>query len=114
MYEYSDNDDDHTFTAPSATWQEFRLAFGKHKGRKLGEMVRTSGTRRYLRYILGWDQLRSATRAKIESALADYEEKKKQHAMRPEPSSPIHPSMCESVDALSVPVIQRSKSNHFK
>jgi hypothetical protein len=42
-----------------------KIPFGKHRGKKIGHMVRTAEGRDYLRYLLKWDGLRLSIRNAI-------------------------------------------------
>jgi hypothetical protein len=50
-----------------------QIPFGKkHRGEKLGELVRSKSGRSYLRYLLDWDGLFEDLKANIECVLAAY------------------------------------------
>jgi hypothetical protein len=53
-------------------WQDFKLSFGKHRGKTLAQMIQTTQSRDYLRYLLRWDDLRAETRRPIQAALDHY------------------------------------------
>jgi hypothetical protein len=51
---------------------EVAVPFGKHRGSKLGEHVRTKAGRSYLRYLLEWDGLFDELRANIQCVMEAY------------------------------------------
>lgn len=64
------------------TWEEvseFILPFGKYKGSSMDRMIKSGKRRHYLRYLLGWDELRTATRVQIKAAMDHYKEIKTDH-----------------------------------
>jgi hypothetical protein len=68
--------DDEAEDAIEVTFETACLAqipFGKkHRGEKLGELVRSKSGRSYLRYLLDWDGLFEDLKANIECVLAAY------------------------------------------
>ena len=66
-------------TADWETAKDFKLAFGKYKGRLLSCMIKTKRRRDYMRYLLGWDELRETTRANVQCALDTYKKEKQAH-----------------------------------
>lgn len=75
----SDFSDD---AASSVTYEDaskFELRFGKYKGKKLEEMIKNGKRRAYLRYLLGWDELKYMTRLHIKASLNEYDKMKKEH-----------------------------------
>ena len=53
------------------------IPFGKrHRGKALGDLLRSKAGRSYLRYLLAWDDLYDDMRANIECVLAEYEKQK--------------------------------------
>jgi hypothetical protein len=68
--------DDEAEDAIEVTFESACLAqipFGKkHRGEKLGELVRSKSGRSYLRYLLDWDGLFEDLKANIECVLAAY------------------------------------------
>jgi hypothetical protein len=75
----SDNILEFSDDAQEVTWdsaKRFKLLFGKHKGRRLGTMIRKPKHRDYLKYLLGWDDIRPDTAKHISCALDYYREMK--------------------------------------
>ncbi len=63
-------------------WEDaknFKLAFGKYKGRNLDDMIKTGRRRNYLRYLTKWDELRPSTKQNIDCALQEYSIQKEKH-----------------------------------
>lgn len=59
--------------AGGGDWRNFEIRFGKFRGHNLSQMLEKSRTRAYLRYILGWQDIRPNTAENIRKALAHYE-----------------------------------------
>ena len=70
VYDYSDDEqvDD--------LWMEFTLKFGKLKGKKLKDVVRTRDGRNTLKYYKTWPELREDAKYAITACLNAYEESK--------------------------------------
>ena len=65
-----------TFDVTDTTnWKTYELRFGKYRGHVLGEMLKDTRQRGYLRYLLRWDELREHSRNNIEKAIAVHEAK---------------------------------------
>jgi hypothetical protein len=75
----SDFSDDMVLDINTPDALAFELRFGKYKGRTLGQMIKNGKRRAYLRYLLGWDDLKYQTRHHIKVALEDYKQRKKEH-----------------------------------
>lgn len=60
------------------SWEHTTLRFGKWRDHTLGDMIKTSKKRSYLKYLLKWDKLYEDLRQDINTALAIYEDAKKQ------------------------------------
>ena len=59
------------------TAQRVSIPFGKkHRGAKLGALVKSKGGRSYLRYLTDWDGLFDELRANIECVLTAYQNAK--------------------------------------
>lgn len=52
--------------------QHYKMPFGKYKGTTMATLVRTKEGRDYLRYMCGWKDLRSETKAIFECTLDQY------------------------------------------
>lgn len=86
--DYDSNNSDFSDDAQSTVSYEeaarFELRFGKYKGKKLEEMIKNGKRRAYLRYLLGWDELKYLTRLHIKASLAEYSRRKKEHQQQTE------------------------------
>jgi hypothetical protein len=51
----------------------FKLRFGKHKGEAIGSVAGSRDGRSYLKYLLGWSELREETRMPIQVVLDEYQ-----------------------------------------
>ena len=69
-------------------WENFVLRFGKYKGTTLSNMITQGRTRGYLRYILGWNDIRPNTALNINKALAHYDKMKNDRVGMPAPLAP--------------------------
>ena len=61
------------------TWEQaknFKLRFGRYKGKRLGQLITTKKRRNYLTYLLKWDSLREDGRGNIKCAMEHYQEMK--------------------------------------
>jgi hypothetical protein len=71
--EFSDDQQDITWDKA----KRFKIVFGKHKGKRLGALVKKAKHREYLRYLLTWSEIRPDTQANITCALEHYADAKK-------------------------------------
>lgn len=62
---------------------DYVLPFGRHSGTSLGELILTRDNRSYLRYLCAWDNLRPETRARVNKALAHYDDMRKAAGLPP-------------------------------
>ena len=69
-YEASDDESAEAMTFDLGC--QVMIPFGKHRGSKLGEHVRTKAGRSYLRYLLEWDGLFDELRANIQCVMEAY------------------------------------------
>jgi hypothetical protein len=53
--------------------KRYKILFGKHKGKRLVTLIRTSKGRDYMRYLLSWAELREEARSNISKCLEEYE-----------------------------------------
>lgn len=77
--ESGDEDFEGEWKSPT-TWEDvkdFKLVFGKFKGKTLQDMLITSRGRNYLKYLLRWDELRPYTKEHITLALSLYKKQMK-------------------------------------
>jgi hypothetical protein len=73
-FEESDSDDNDE-KADMTLWEnakDFKIPFGKHKGKTLNELVKKKIGRSYLNYLLTWEDLFDTTKTPIETALNTY------------------------------------------
>ena len=61
------------------TWEQaknFKLRFGRYKGKRLCQLITTKKRRNYLTYLLKWDSLREDGRGNIKCVMEHYQEMK--------------------------------------
>lgn len=76
--EFSDNETSSSDGRPK-TWSEMSLRFGKYKGIKLPQLIKTQKTRSYLRWLKKQDWLHSWQKGFITHAIKSYNKKKAKH-----------------------------------
>ncbi len=75
----SGSEQDFSGSENEPTWEQaknFKIRFGRYKGKRLGQLITTKKRRNYLKYLLGWDKLREDGRANIKCVMEHYQELK--------------------------------------
>ena len=70
------SDEENGWEEGAGDWRSFEIRFGKYRGHTLPQMLEKGRTRQYLRYILGWQDIRPNTAENIRKALSHYDELK--------------------------------------
>jgi hypothetical protein len=75
----SGSEQDFSGSENEPTWEQaknFKLRFGRYKGKRLDQLIKTKKRRNYLTYLLKWDSLREDGRANIKCVMEHYQELK--------------------------------------
>lgn len=75
------SDDESTKNVSWASVRHWKIPFKRNFGITLGELIKSTKGRKYLRRLAEWDELYDESRANIECALAEYDRLKVAHTI---------------------------------